>query len=125
MPDEYPQCPGESIKILYQRKKKSTHCYQKLNVHHGWCGTCDPDAEEGQRGFCPDYAEYTDDSKRENTIVKKNKNWGFCSELCTDLVNQYAKTLQETKITILKDKECKIFAPQTSYLEFRAGKTIT
>ena len=122
MPQDYPKCPGESVRILYQKKKKSTNCYQKRNEDHGWCGTCNPNVEEGGRGFCPDFAEDTEDNSRENTIVKRDKNWGFCSKLCTDIMTQFTRTLQETKLTILKDKDCKVFAPDESQLEFKAGK---
>ena len=35
----------------------------------------------------------------------------------------YSRKLQETKITVLKDKECNIFANEDSGLNFVAGIT--
>ena len=51
-PNEYPQCPGQFVRILYEKKRKTTHCYPKLDAL-GWCGTCNPEAKDpGQRGYC-------------------------------------------------------------------------
>ena len=120
MPDKFPKCQGESIRILYNRRKSTTNCYYKTPNMHGWCGTCIARAGEGERGYCP-IGESADDVRKENTIVKLDANWGFCSKLCTDLVGIFPKQLQETKITIMKDKECNIFADEESGLEFTPG----
>ena len=118
-PDKYPHCPGEAIKILYNNRKSSTHCYYKTPTKHGWCGTCKANTEEGERGYCPTY-EPADNTKKENTIVKLDSNWGFCSKLCDNLVSDTPTQLQETKVTIMEDSECKIF---TEPLEFELDFT--
>ena len=120
MPKEYPKCPGESIRILYNRRRRVTNCYQRQN-EHGWCGTCNSKSEEGKRGHCPIGVSADNSPRRENTIVKLDANWGFCSKLCTDLIGMFPKRLQETKITIMRDKECELFADEESGLEYTAG----
>ena len=124
-PREYPKCPGQSIKIVYEKKGKEIQCYAHADRTHGWCGTCNPDAEEGERGYCPVVGSEAEDDPRENTIVKTNQNWGFCSPSCTH-DDYFAKTLQETRITILTDDECKVFTNDTNLelgdsLKFVAG----
>ena len=37
-----------------------------------------------------------------------SQNWGFCSSSCS-FDDYFAKVLQETKITVLTDNECKVF----------------
>lgn len=129
-PREYPKCPGQTIKIVYQKKTKETQCYAHLGQSRGWCGTCNPDAARGERGYCPYTGsdEEAENDPYENTIVKTNKNWGFCSSSCPSLpsYDYFSKTLQETKITILTDEECKVFANDTNLepgesLKFVAG----
>ena len=132
-PHEYPKCPGQSIKIVYKQNKRETReiqCYAPSDKRHGWCGTCNPDAERGERGYCPftGSEDEAEDDPRENTIVKTNQNWGFCSPSCSQDYSQeyFAKTLQETMITILTDEECKVFANDTNFepgesLKFVAG----
>ena len=94
-----------------------------MDKAHGWCGTCNPDASEGERGYCPYYPdEEPEDDEEQNTIVKTSKNWGFCSASCM-VDDYYSRKLQETKITVLKDKECNIFANEDSGLNFVAGIT--
>ena len=127
-PHEYPKCPGQSIKIVYQKKTREIQCYAHSDKAHGWCGTCNPDAKRGERGYCPltGYNDEAEDDPRENTIVKTNQNWGFCSPTCSPAHDYFTKILQETKITILTDKECKVFANDTNLepgegLKFVAG----
>ena len=124
-PHEYPRCMGQSIKIVYKKKTREIQCYAHSDKRHGWCGTCNPDAERGERGYCPVTGSEAEDDPRENTIVKTNQNWGFCSPSCTH-DDYFAKTLQETRITILTDDECKVFTNDTNLelgdsLKFVAG----
>ena len=93
-----------------------------MDKQNGWCGTCNPEAYEGERGYCPaDQASLADDINDENTIVYTSKKWGFCSEECSTN-NDFAKNLQETKITILNNNDCKLFSNGDLGLEFRAGR---
>ena len=119
-PHEYPKCPGQSIKIVYKKRTKEIQCYSHRDYSrgwHGWCGTCNPDAARGERGYCPftGSEDEAEDDSRENTIVKTNQNWGFCSPSCSPNYKFFAKTLQETKITILTDEECKVFVNDTIF----------
>ena len=41
-------------------------------------------------------------------MVLTSQNWGFCSSSCS-FDDYFAKVLQETKITVLTDNECKVF----------------
>jgi len=124
-PHEYPKCPAQSIKIIYKHKTKEIQCYAHSALDHsanshGWCGTCNPDAAIGERGYCP-YTGSEDEAEndsKENTIVQTNRNWGFCSPFCSPDYDYFTKTLQETTITILTDEECKVFANDTN-LELR------
>ena len=100
--------------------KKSVECYNSVDKMYGWCGTCNPDAHPGERGYCSMYEEDIEDIKRENTIVKTSKHWGFCSELCSPS-DQFAHQLQETKLIVLNDDDCKVFATEESGLEFIPG----
>ena len=109
------------MRILYNKMRKSVDCYQEIDKQHGWCGTCNPNAQEGERGYCD--GEVHEDN-HENTIVKTSKNWGFCSDLCSSH-DHFTRKLQETKLTILKDEECKVFANDDLLnLEFVAGTAI-
>ena len=104
-------------------------CYAHSDKEHGWCGTCKSDAEEGERGYCAYYSDDTPENSpendpRENTIVKTNENWGFCSPTCATKWDYAAKLLSETKITILTDDECRVFANEESELMFSAGMSI-
>ena len=112
--DDYPKCPGQSIKILYARKTKDVICYSFRDREYGWCGTCNLKAKEGERGHCPNeygtyiHEEVPENNKEENTKVHVAENWGFCSSSCT-VDDHFTKVLQETKITVLTDNECKVF----------------
>ena len=126
-PHEYPRCPGQSIKIVYAKNTREIQCYAYSDKRHGWCGTCNPDAKRGERGYCPftGSEDKAEDDPRENTMVKTNQNWGFCSQSCSH-DDYFAKTLQETRITILTDDECKVFTNDTIFdigdsLKFVAG----
>ena len=93
-----------------------------MDKQNGWCGICNPEAYEGERGYCPpEMASFADDINDENTIVYTSKKWGFCSEECSTN-NDFAKNLQETKITILNNNDCKLFSNGDLGLEFRAGR---
>ena len=115
------------MRILYEKKRKTTHCYPKLDVVLGWCGTCNPEAKvPGERGYCdPGDGGIPfpgDNDGRENTIVKRDANWGFCSKLCSPDIDLFPKTLQETKLTVLKDDECDIF--NNDQLQFTPGVSL-
>ena len=46
----------------------------------GWCATCDPDAKQGQRGYCG--PGETSREEEAPIIYANSTNWGFCQTEC-------------------------------------------
>ena len=56
-------------------------CFQTEPAEYGWCATCDPEAKEGQPGFC--YTDKPTENEWPQILSGKyNSNWGFCDSLC-------------------------------------------
>ena len=74
-----------------------------LGGKNGWCGVCLKDAKTGNpESNCP-YAAHA----YPETIVRPNKNWGFCSDLC-NIYDKFGSILQETKLDLISLKDCGI-----------------
>jgi len=111
-PDKYPKCPREAIRIRYNKNKDSITCYAVYDFDYGWCGTCDPNAQPNENGYCCDpeaiEGEYGYCESDVYVKVHTAKHWGFCSESCISSYEVYPTTLQETKLSIINEEDCKI-----------------
>ena len=92
----------------------SQNCFD-VDVHSGWCGVCDPNAAEGQRGHCrPIQGDNSwNDNEEEATMTTPDKNWGWCSSICVQpkrfrhsLHEATATKLQVAFVNILRKKDC-------------------
>lgn len=101
---------GDSIMILYNKKKRSTVCYHEYAGNHGWCGVCLKDAARFQYGYCPQGHSPPDDDEV-ITRARRSKDWGFCSGNCKSVSE--ASVLQETGLQVLPPDECAIFDTPT------------
>ena len=99
---------GESIKIKYNRGRRSTVCYSEGSLEEGenndgWCGVCLKNAKPYSYGYC----SYDGPPPREDqfiTRVRRAKHWGFCSDRCN--TNSDSHNLKETKLTVLTIDDC-------------------
>ncbi|TRY79426.1 hypothetical protein TCAL_10763 [Tigriopus californicus] len=98
---------GQSLMIVYGRKKKRTLCYNGDPGEYGWCGTCIRSAQPGEQGFCVDGMPPPEDEDA-ITIARPSRHWGFCSKLCVQ-EEMRAHRLQETRLTILDNEACARF----------------
>ena len=96
-----------------------------LGGKNGWCGVClkKPGNPESN---CPQRAVNSDIENLDTpTIVKTDKHWGFCSDLCNETAASTVDILQETQLDVLSLKDCGIIGPRLEFnrtLEVCAGK---
>ena len=81
---------------------------------HGWCGTCYQDAlDPGQEGYCDKYKSGMElRTNSEMGRPKVDKNWGWCRATCLERTPSLANVLQETKLDILSQSECKVLGSE-------------
>lgn len=93
---------GESIMIMYGRKRKKTICYHKDAGSNGWCGTCLRQAKRGEYGFCEDGYPPPDEEDL-ITVAKPSKHWGYCSKLCRQ--EEYSPKQLQVKLLIKSNSQ--------------------
>ena len=98
---------GESVMIMYGRKRRKTICYHPHAGPHGWCGTCVGTAKLGEYGHCPDYMPPPEEREL-ITEAKPSRHWGYCSKLCV-LGDNSPRQMQETRLSVLSERECGAF----------------
>jgi len=94
----------------------------------GWCATCVPGANAGQAGYCDptlegidiyDY-EYDHKDPKEESVLHDHA-WGFCDPKCfVGKEDILALDLQEVKLWILSEEECRNRTWTHSKAKFRA-----
>ena len=108
---------GGFIELIYNRGQGRTRCYSPKS-EFGFCGTCLLGKKPNEQGYCPPLLSKDEvyDDLEYQTRVKQGKNWGFCTAECENLgqeANEVTKELQETKLSILPDRHCKVFNTKT------------
>ena len=73
---------GQSLMILYNRRKRSTVCYNEKPGDHGWCGVCLKNAKPWTYGYCPYGGE----------LPEGKQSPYFCETKCKQTADFFLKT---------------------------------
>ena len=83
------------VKVIINKKTRKL-CYSFKSGKHGWCGTCDRKAKEGEMGYCGNTEMFSENAD-EIPVVTASTRWGFCTEACEKEVNE-PDVLQEARL---------------------------